>query len=164
MVRFVPPAPLDAATLGGAFSLHYCAELILSVSLRFSSIALPFNAVQFTSLLFRRFSGPCYSLPMLCYASHCKAIPLLFGSAPHVSFAVPVSSLLRRSLPLQHITKLSFTIAMPGPSLRLRCVTRFPPSGICLSRCFATDQCRRSAHSPASRAQRRYGRRTGRPP
>lgn len=61
-------------------------------------------------------SGQCYAIAMLCYASHCKAIPSR--------------------------------------------VTRFPPSGICLSHCFATGQCRRIYRSPTSRAQRRYAHHT----
>lgn len=130
MVRFVPPAPLDAATLGGAFfmpcvsnqyhakakrrnssavlcvslplliratrafatPLQHFAELFLCISMRVSSIALPSNAVQFTSLLFRCFSGPCYSLPMLCYASHRNAIPLLIKGIPCHSTSEPVEA------------------------------------------------------------------------
>lgn len=40
-----------------ATPLHHFAELFLCISMRFSSIALPSNAVQFTSLLFRCFPG-----------------------------------------------------------------------------------------------------------
>lgn len=112
-----------------ATPLHHFAELFLCISMRVSSIALPSNAVQFTSLLFRCFSGPCYSLPMLCYASHCEAIPLLIKGIPCHSTSEPVEA-----TPLLITAILRHHISSQDLSPHCRCSsTLFPAKPF---RCF----------------------------
>lgn len=168
--------------------LQHWAGHFLCFALRISTLPslnavlpLHFSAIRFFSFAVLRSSGPflCFSaqhhanpspikcqcaVAMPCHvrlsasiAAHGESERFRCCSVPRLTYPLLLRSRRRCAQPFRCET-------MPGPSLRLRCVTRFPPSGICLFHCCATGQCRRSAHSPASRAQRRCGRHTGRPP
>lgn len=123
-----------------AIPLHHFAELFLCIFLLFASF------------------------PLLVSADRHIAFPSLVSAVTRFIAVAPRGiSLPRHAVARQRCSRRSHSVATHLCTIPSR-VTRFPPSGIGPCRCFATDQCRRSAHSPATRAQRRCGRRTGIPP
>lgn len=122
MVRFVPPAPLDAATLGGAFSLHYKSAHSETSQLRCITSMNNSSAYLCVSL-------PLRCLPMLCYTSRCEAIPLLIKGIPCHSTSEPVEA-----IPLLITAILRHHISSQDLSPHCRCSsTLFPAKPF---RCF----------------------------
>jgi hypothetical protein len=176
VVRFVPPAPLDAATLGGAFFTAFRFE---SVPCRGKTSQFLCGSLRFSSLLFHCCTSPCYALlclAMPCYsiASLCFSLPCRRETPPCQTIALPFNAIQFTSLLCQCAVampchaRLSVSIAAHGESERFRCcsVPRFTYPLLCRSRhCYAMlfhcntlpsqalpSQCRaRLAHATPSR-------------
>lgn len=169
MVRFVPPAPLDAATLGGAFFTAFRFESVpcrgktsqfLCGSLRFSALLFPSLPLLYISLLC--LAMPCYSIASLCFSLPCRR-----ETPPCQTIALPFNAIQFTSLLCQCAVampchaRLSASIAAHGESERFRCcsVPRFTYPLLCRSRhCCAGPFLCVTSPSQALPSQRRTGR------
>lgn len=104
MVRFVPPAPLDAATLGGAFSLHYksvhseTSQLRCITSLNYSSAYL------------------CVSLPLLIKGTPCHST-----SEPVEATPLLITAILRHHISSQDLSPHCRCSSTLFPAKPFRC-------------------------------------------
>ena len=122
MVRFVPPAPLDAATLSGAFpfrSISSCrnSSASLCISLHLSSIALQGFAVPslVSAFLFHAIAVPNQAKPPLIVSLPCRC-----GAAHRESVGLPSNAVQFRSLPLHVTARPCHTVASLSDSVANR--------------------------------------------
>ena len=121
MVRFVPPAPLDAATLGGAFFMLCVPNQYHAIAKRSLSSAGLCGSLRFSSTANRSHSS-------------------LRNSAAH----------LRNSIPLHYNDSLSISIASLCFSLPCRCLSSRGGSiqWLCKSKPFHRSSCHCHAAAP----------------
>lgn len=159
MVRFVPPAPLDAATLGGAFLMLCASNRCHSIADRFCSprlyppahlrISIPPRCVDllsssrpFNSHASHRSSTPlrisANRLIALALATLCKAVQCRCISRPYrsISKRFRSTSLLSSSFALLGESSPFLAFPLLCPSVRRRSVAR--------------QRCSRRSHSGAS--------------
>lgn len=130
MVRFVPPAPLDAATLGGAFLMLCASNRCHSIADRFCSPRLYSTSHLRSSLPPRCVDLLSSSRPFNSHASHRSSTPLRISANRLIAVALAA---LCKAVP-QRITAEQFLrsarriIALPGSSLAMPCHVRLSAS------------------------------------
>lgn len=167
MVRFVPPAPLDAATLVGAFFMPFVSNQYHAEANRRKSSAVLCVSQPFPSLPLLYISLLCLALPCYSIASLCFSLPGRRETPPCQTIALPFNAIQFTSLMCQCAVampchaRLSVSIAAHGESERFRCcsVPRFTYPLLCRSRhCCAGPFLCVTSPSQALPSQRRTGR------